>query len=176
MSRVLGILVVVIAVAVGGWGFRRMEPCAAPIAEGSCARGCRSARRTAPLRAAGGRGPAARRRPRSALRLPRAANSSIGCSSPARSFRARRLQVAARIDGLSIVEIDAEDGDRVKAGQVLARLDRSQLDALLAENDAATKRADAAIEQAQERHRAGPGAGRNGRRATMAGRRNSPTA
>ena len=58
-------------------------------------------------------------------------------------------QVAARIDGLSIVELDAEDGDRVTAGQVLARLDRTQLDAMMAENDAATKRADAAIDQAQ---------------------------
>jgi len=52
-------------------------------------------------------------------------------------------QVAARIDGLAIVELDAEDGDRVKEGQVLARLDRTQLDALMAQNDAATKRADA---------------------------------
>ena len=34
-------------------------------------------------------------------------------------------QVAARIDGLTIVEVDAEDGDRVKEGQVLARLDRT---------------------------------------------------
>jgi RND family efflux transporter MFP subunit len=58
-------------------------------------------------------------------------------------------QVAARIDGLTIVELDAEDGDHVKAGQVLARLDRSQLGALLAENDAATRRADAAIDQAR---------------------------
>ena len=58
-------------------------------------------------------------------------------------------QVAARIDGLTIVELDAEDGDRVKQGQVLARLDRSQLDALMAQNDAATRRADAAIDQAQ---------------------------
>ncbi len=57
--------------------------------------------------------------------------------------------VAARIDGLTIVELDAEDGDRVKAGQVLARLDRSQLDALLAENDAAIKRADASIDQSK---------------------------
>src|SRR6516165_4060155 len=39
-------------------------------------------------------------------------------------------QVAARIDGLAIVEVDAEDGDRVTEGQVLARLDRTQLDAL----------------------------------------------
>src|ERR1700734_2691834 len=58
-------------------------------------------------------------------------------------------QVAARIDGLAIVELDAEDGDRVKEGQVLARLDRTQLDALMAQNDAATKRADAAIDQAK---------------------------
>jgi HlyD family secretion protein len=58
-------------------------------------------------------------------------------------------QVAARIDGLTVVEVDAEDGDRVKQGQVLARLDRTQLDALVAENDAATRRADAAIDQAQ---------------------------
>ena len=58
-------------------------------------------------------------------------------------------QVAARVDALTIVEVDAEDGDRVKQGQVLARLDRSQLDAILAENDATTKRADAAIDQAQ---------------------------
>jgi HlyD family secretion protein len=58
-------------------------------------------------------------------------------------------QVAARVDGLAIVEVDAEDGDRVKEGQVLARLDRNQLDAQLAENDAATKRADAAIDQAR---------------------------
>jgi RND family efflux transporter MFP subunit len=58
-------------------------------------------------------------------------------------------QVAARIDGLAIVEVDAEDGDRVRQGQVLARLDRAQLDALVAENDAATIRADAAIDQAR---------------------------
>ena len=58
-------------------------------------------------------------------------------------------QVAARIDGLTIIELDAEDGDWVKAGQVLARLDRSQLDALVVGNDAAIKRADAAIAQAK---------------------------
>ena len=57
--------------------------------------------------------------------------------------------VAARVDGLAIEELDAEDGDAVTAGQVLARLDRSQLDAQLAQNDAATARADAAIAQAQ---------------------------
>jgi HlyD family secretion protein len=58
-------------------------------------------------------------------------------------------EVAARIDGLTIVELDAEDGDRVSAGQVLARLDRTQLDAMLAQNDAATAHADGSIEQSR---------------------------
>ncbi|MFI5013375.1 MAG: efflux RND transporter periplasmic adaptor subunit [Hyphomicrobiales bacterium] len=56
--------------------------------------------------------------------------------------------VGAQIDGLRIVELSADDGDRVTKGQVLARLDRSQLDALVAQNDAALARADAAIGQA----------------------------
>ena len=56
--------------------------------------------------------------------------------------------VGAQIDGLRIVELLAEDGDHVDKGQVLARLDRSQLDALVAQNDAALARADAAIAQA----------------------------
>ena len=57
--------------------------------------------------------------------------------------------VGAQIDGLRVVELLAEDGDRVEKDQVLARLDRSQLDALLAQNDAALVRADAAIAQAR---------------------------
>jgi HlyD family secretion protein len=57
--------------------------------------------------------------------------------------------VGAQIDGLRIVELLAEDGDRVEKDQVLARLDRSQLDTLLAQNDAALARADAAIAQAR---------------------------
>ena len=40
--------------------------------------------------------------------------------------------VAPKIPDLTVVEIDAEDGDHVKKGQLLAKLDRSQLDALLA--------------------------------------------
>ena len=71
-------------------------------------------------------------------------------------------QVAAPLDGLSTCEIDAEDGDRVTKGQVLARLDRSQLDALLAQNDAAIQRADAAIEQAKSLIAQVAGAGRLG--------------
>jgi RND family efflux transporter MFP subunit len=57
--------------------------------------------------------------------------------------------VGAQIDGLRIVELLADDGDRVVKGQVLARLDRNQLDALVAQNDAAMARAEAAIAQAQ---------------------------
>src|SRR6266446_9443499 len=57
--------------------------------------------------------------------------------------------VGAEIDGLRIVELLAEDGDRVAKGQVLARLDRPQLDAFVAQNDAALVRAEAAIGQAR---------------------------
>ena len=57
--------------------------------------------------------------------------------------------VGPQIDGLRITEVLAEDGDTVRKGQVLARLDRTQLDALLAESDAAFARADAAIAQAR---------------------------
>jgi RND family efflux transporter MFP subunit len=57
--------------------------------------------------------------------------------------------IGAPADGLRIVELLAEDGDRVAKGQVLARLDRSQLDALVAQNDAALIRAEAAIGQAR---------------------------
>jgi RND family efflux transporter MFP subunit len=57
--------------------------------------------------------------------------------------------VGAQIEGLRIVAVLAEDGDHVTAGQVLARLDRSQLEALLAQNDAARARSAAAIEQAR---------------------------
>ena len=59
------------------------------------------------------------------------------------------IMVAPRIADLTVIEIDAEDGDRVEKGQVLARLDRSQLDALLSQNDAARARADAEIDQAK---------------------------
>ena len=57
--------------------------------------------------------------------------------------------VGPQIDGLRVTELLADDGDRVARGQVLARLDRSQLDALAAESDASTARADAAVAQAQ---------------------------
>ena len=56
--------------------------------------------------------------------------------------------VNAQLDGLRITEILVDEGDKVAKGQVLARLDRTQLDALLAQNDAATQSAEAAIAQA----------------------------
>jgi HlyD family secretion protein len=57
--------------------------------------------------------------------------------------------VGVQIDGLRIAEVLAEDGDSVRAGQVLARLDRTQLDALAAQNDAAMARAESTIAQAR---------------------------
>ena len=56
--------------------------------------------------------------------------------------------VNAQLDGLRLTEILADEGDKVEKGQALARLDRSQLDALLAQNDASTQSAGAAIAQA----------------------------
>ncbi len=66
------------------------------------------------------------------------------------SFVAREeILVAPEIDALSIVEILAEEGDRVAAGQVLARLNRQMLDVQLAQNIAQIARAEAAIAQAR---------------------------
>jgi HlyD family secretion protein len=56
--------------------------------------------------------------------------------------------VGPEVDGLSIVEILAEEGDRVAKGQVLARLNRSMLDVQKSQNDAQITRAEAAIAQA----------------------------
>jgi HlyD family secretion protein len=55
--------------------------------------------------------------------------------------------VAPEVDGLAIVEILAEEGDRVAAGQVLARLSRTTLDVQKAQNEAQIARAEAAIAQ-----------------------------
>jgi HlyD family secretion protein len=59
------------------------------------------------------------------------------------------IMVGPQIDGLRIIEILADEGDRVAAGQVLARLDRSALEVQLAQNDAGLARAQAAIAQAR---------------------------
>lgn len=56
--------------------------------------------------------------------------------------------VAPEVDGLSIVQLLAEEGDRVARGQVLARLSRTTLEVQKVQNDAQIARAEAAIAQA----------------------------
>ena len=59
------------------------------------------------------------------------------------------VMVSPQIDQLAITELGAEEGDRVAAGQVLARLQRDVLDATVAQNTAQVARAEAAISQAR---------------------------
>ena len=58
--------------------------------------------------------------------------------------------VAPEIDGLRIVEVLVEEGDRVEKGQVLARLSREMLDTQVAQNTATIARAEAAIAQGRD--------------------------
>jgi HlyD family secretion protein len=55
--------------------------------------------------------------------------------------------VSPEVDGLQIVELLAEEGDKVAAGQILARLSRTTLDVQKAQNDAQIARAEAVIAQ-----------------------------
>lgn len=65
------------------------------------------------------------------------------------TFVARdEVLVTAEVDGLAIAEILAEEGQRVTAGQVLARLDRRGVDVQLQQNAAQIARAEAAVAQA----------------------------
>ncbi len=65
------------------------------------------------------------------------------------SFTPREeVLVTPQIDGLAITDIRAEEGDRVAAGQMLARLSADVLQAQLAQNEAQVARAGAAIDQA----------------------------
>jgi HlyD family secretion protein len=57
------------------------------------------------------------------------------------------IVVGAEVDGLPIVEILADVGDRVEKGQVLARLDSTMLRTQLAQNTSAIAMAEASIEQ-----------------------------
>lgn len=59
------------------------------------------------------------------------------------------ILVFAENDGVRIVELLADEGDAVAAGQVLARLSRDLLDAQLAQNAAQLARAEASIAQAR---------------------------
>ncbi len=66
------------------------------------------------------------------------------------SFAAREeILVAPEVDGLRVLEIRAEVGDRVKKGDILAVLVTEQIDAQIAANDAALASATAAIARAQ---------------------------
>jgi RND family efflux transporter MFP subunit len=57
--------------------------------------------------------------------------------------------ISVDIDGQKIVELNADQGDTVKQGQVLARLNRDSLEVQLAESDAALAKSDVAIQQAE---------------------------
>ncbi len=59
------------------------------------------------------------------------------------------ILVSPEVDGLRVLELLADEGDKVKKGQVLARLVAEQLNAQLAQNDASLARSNAAIAQAQ---------------------------
>lgn len=56
--------------------------------------------------------------------------------------------ISPQVEGLQISEILVDEGDKVKKGQVLARLNRATLDAQLAQWDATLAVADASIAQA----------------------------
>ena len=149
MRRTLIIAGTAAAVALGGvWTASAVAPCALPAGLMNKIAPAKSAACPAPVQAAADQPRAVE--PPAVTVVPATKREFVDRLFVSGTLVAREeAQVAARIDGLTIVELDAEDGDRVRQGQVLARLDRSQLDALLAENDAATKRADAAIDQAR---------------------------
>jgi HlyD family secretion protein len=59
------------------------------------------------------------------------------------------ILVAPEVEGLRVVDLKVDVGDRVKRGDILAVLERTQLEAQLAQNSAAIARAEAAIAQAR---------------------------
>lgn len=59
------------------------------------------------------------------------------------------IMVAPEVEGLKVLELKVDEGAKVKKGDVLAVLERTTLDALVAQNDASLARANAAIAQAK---------------------------
>jgi RND family efflux transporter MFP subunit len=57
------------------------------------------------------------------------------------------ILVAPEVEGLRVLELKVDEGDRVKKGDVLAILVQESLDAQLAQNDASLARSEAAISQ-----------------------------
>ena len=148
MSWFVRALVVVLAIVAGGWGFAALEPCAVPV-QNARALGLPIGAPDCAVRAAAADEPAVPPPPAVSV-APAERREFVERLFVSGTLVARdEAMVGAPLDGLRLTEIFADDGDTVKKGQVLARLDRSQLDALLAENDAAVLRAKATIEQAK---------------------------
>ncbi len=61
----------------------------------------------------------------------------------------QEVLVAPEVEGLRVMELSADEGDRVRKGQLLARLVSESLDAQLAQNDANLARSSAAIAQSR---------------------------
>jgi HlyD family secretion protein len=59
------------------------------------------------------------------------------------------VQVTPLVSGYAVTEILAEEGDEVKLGQVLARLDSKEIDIQLTQNEASLARNDASVLQAK---------------------------
>ena len=84
-----------------------------------------------------------------AMTLARAERHSITETVPVTGSLVAReeIVVGAEVDGLRIVEILADVGDRVEQGQVLARLDGTMLRIQLAQNTSTIAKAEASIAQ-----------------------------
>ena len=149
MSRLLNTLAFLVVLAAGAYAYAALQPCAPPVQKAR-ALGLPVGAPDCAAREAALNAPPPAPPPPAVTVQPAERREFVERLFVSGTLVPREeAQVAARVDGLSIVELHAEDGDWVKAGQVLARLDRSQLDAMLAQNDAAVKRADAAIAQAK---------------------------
>jgi HlyD family secretion protein len=59
------------------------------------------------------------------------------------------ILVAPEVEGFRVLQLNVDEGDRVKKGDVLATLVQESLDAQIAQNDASLARADAAISKAR---------------------------
>jgi HlyD family secretion protein len=77
------------------------------------------------------------------------AGPAITVTTAKRDEIVQSVVVSGSIDGFVIIELLAEEGERVATGQVLARLSRTTLEVQRAQNEAQTAKAQAAIDQAK---------------------------